>query len=305
MNQQKYKLRVVPLLIALIALVVGIQLLLPMQHSTAVMMDKFITVYGQKIHYVESGSGATVILLHNMGGDVSDWDKTIPALSKKYHVIAFDQIGAGQSDHPLINYRPATWVNFLEGIYRELKIERASLVGHSLNGSVAALFALKQPEKVDRLVLVDAGYGYAIPQVSDSRLLGHAPGTLPLLNPSTLEQMRQAARLAFYDQKTYANDTAIDKMFASSIRGGYTQQRFIESIMRREDVLDNQLGQIRQPTLIVWGREDGWTPLALGNRFQQEIPGSKLLVLDRCGHFATIEKPDQFNAAVMTFLDGQ
>lgn len=266
------------------------------------MTNKFVTVYGQKIHYVELGSGPTVILLHNLGGDLSEWDKNIGPLSKKYRVIAFDQVGAGQSDKPLINYRASTWVDFLEGVCKELKIEQASLLGHSLSGGVVAAFALKHPQQVERLLLLDAGYGYAIPQVSDPCQLGHVPGTLPLINPSTRKQMRQALALVFYDQKTYANDAAIDKAFAASMRGAYTQQRFIESFIQREDVLDNKLGGIKQPTLILWGREDGITPVALGERFEREIPGSKLLIFDKCGHFPNIEQADQFNMAVMDFL---
>ncbi len=266
--------------------------------------DKFITIYGQKIHYIEVGSGPVVVLLHNLGGDLSDWNKTIPPLSEKYRVIAFDQIGAGQSDKPFINYRPATWVDFLNGVYKGLKINSASLVGHSMGGAVAASFALAYPEKVERLVLLDAGYGYGIPQVSDPTSKGHVPGTLQLLNPSTLEQMQQSLALAFYDQKTYVSDTAIDKAFAGSMLGAYAQQRFIESFIRHEDVLDNKLGGIRQPTLIIWGREDRWTPVALGERFKREIPNSELLIVEKCGHFANIEQADQFNAVVNKFLGG-
>ena len=125
--------------------------------------DNFITIYGQKIHYIEVGSRPVVVLLHNLGGDLSDWNKTIPPLSQKYRVIAFDQIGAGQSDKPFINYRPATWVDFLNGVYKGLKINSASLVGHSMGGAVAASFALAYPEKVERLVLLDAGYGVCYP----------------------------------------------------------------------------------------------------------------------------------------------
>ena len=266
--------------------------------------DNFLTVYGQKIHYVEVGKGPIIILLHNLGGDLSDWDKNRDVLAQKYRVIAFDQIGAGQSDKPLINYRPATWVDFLEGVYKGLKINSASLVGHSMGSAVAASFALAHPEKVERLVLLDLGYGYAIPEVSDPTSKGHVPGTLQLLNPSTLEQMQQSLALAFYDQKTYVNDAAIAKAFAGSMLGAYAQQRFIESFIRHKDVLDNKLGGIKQPTLIIWGREDRWTPVALGERFKRDIPGSKLLVIDRCGHFANVEQADQFNAAVMEFLSG-
>lgn len=266
--------------------------------------DKFITVYGQKIHYLEAGSGSVVILLHALGADTSDWSKVIAPLSEKYHVIAPDQIGAGKSDKPLINYRPATWVDFLEGLYKELKIERATLVGHSMGGATAAAFALRYPEKVLCLVLVDAGYGYAIPEIADPRLLGHNPGTLQLINPSTREQVCQLLALVFYDQKTYASDAAVDQTFAGVAGGAYTQQRFIESIILREDVLDNRLSEIKQPTLIIWGREDGMAPIALGERFKREIPGSQLLVIDKCGHSPNIEQANQFNSALMEFLAG-
>lgn len=283
-------------------LLVAISTIAAAPRNTMTTPDKFVTVYGQKIHYEEVGSGPVVVLLHNLGGDLSDWDKTIPLLSQKYRVIAFDQIGAGQSDKPFINYRPATWVDFLEGVYKELKINSASLVGHSMGGAVAAAFALKHPEKVERLVLFDSGYGYTIPEVSNPQQLGHVPGTLQLLNPSTREQMQQSLALAFYDRKTYVSDAAIDKAFAGSMLGAYTQQRFIESLIRHEDVLDDKLGGIRQPTLIVWGREDGWTPVALGERFNRDIPGSRLLVIERCGHFANVEQAEQFNVAITNFL---
>lgn len=271
--------------------------------DTNPMSAQFLTIYGQKIHYVEKGSGSVVILLHNLGGDLSDWNKNLEALSQQHRVIAFDQIGAGQSGQPLINYRPATWVDFLEGVYKTLQIERASLVGHSMGGATAAAFALAHPEKVDRLVLLSAGYGYALPQVSDVRQLGHALGTLSLINPSTREQMRQALALVFYDHNTYANDAAVDKAFAGSMQGAYTQQRFIESFIQREDVLDGKLSNIKQPTLIIWGREDGLTPVALGERFKREIPKSELQIIERCGHFANVEQADQFNRAVRQFLN--
>jgi len=99
-----------------ILLLIAISTVATAQRNTMTIPDKFITVYGQKIHYTEVGSGPVVVLLHNLGGDLSDWNKTILPLSQQYRVIAFDQIGAGQSDKPFINYRPATWVDFLNGV---------------------------------------------------------------------------------------------------------------------------------------------------------------------------------------------
>ena len=76
----------------------------------------------------------------------------------------------------------------------------------------------------------------------------------------------------------------------------------VSPVDRREDFLDEGIKTIKHPTLIVWGREDGLTPLADGERFDREIPNSTLLIIDQCGHLPNIEKPGEFNAAVLKFL---
>jgi pimeloyl-ACP methyl ester carboxylesterase len=260
--------------------------------------EKFATVYGAKIRYQEAGSGPVVILLHGLGGDASNWASTIGPLSQKYRVIAPDQIGFGRSDKPMINYRVGTLVDFLDGFYKELKIERASLVGNSLGGWAAAAFALAHPEKVERLALVDAA-GFAITGDLDPRVLNG-------LNPSTRDAVKQIMSLVFYNKQVYASDAAIDMLFARKMTAGdgYTIQRFIDSITRGEDTLDNRLGQIKQPTIIIWGREDGLTPLAMGERFKKEIAGSELFIIEKCGHVPQLEKAAEFNAALMKFLGG-
>jgi len=260
--------------------------------------EKDAKVYGQKIHYMEAGSGPTVILLHGLGGDLSNWSSTVGPLSEKYHVIVPDQIGFGRSDKPLINYRVGTLIDFLDGLYKELKINKASLVGNSLGGWTAAAFALAHPEKVERLVLVDAA-GFALEK-------GFDPYTLNGLNPSTREGMAQVLSLITYNKQMFSNPAVIDAAFARKIAAGdgYTIQRFVDSIIHSEDVLDNRLSGIKQPTLIIWGREDGLTPMALGERFKKEILGSELLIIDKCGHVPQIEKAAEFNAALVKFLSG-
>ncbi len=261
--------------------------------------DKTATVYGVKIHYQEAGSGPAVILLHGLGGDLSNWAQTIGPLSQKYRVIVPDQIGFGRSDKPMINYRVGTLVDFLDGFYKELKLERASLVGNSLGGWTAAAYALAHPEKVERLVLVDAA-GFAITGDVDPRILNG-------LNPSTRDAVKQVMSLVFYNKQIYASDAAVDLLFARKMTAGdgYTIQRFIDSITRGEDVLDNKLGAVKPPTLIIWGREDGLTPIAMGERFKKEIQGSELVVLEKCGHVPQLEKAAEFNAALVKFLGGE
>jgi pimeloyl-ACP methyl ester carboxylesterase len=263
------------------------------------VQDKYATVFGAKIHYLEAGSGPAVILVHGLGGDASNWAPTIGPLAQKYRVIVPDQIGFGKSDKPLINYRVGTLVDFMDGLYKELKIDRASLVGNSLGGWTVAAFALAHPEKVDRLVLVDAA-GFAVTGDLDPKILNG-------LNPSTRDAVKQLLPLVFYNPpQMFTSDAGLDAFFARRVTtgDGYTIQRFIDSIMHGEDVLDKKLGAIKQPTLIVWGREDGLTPLAMGERFKKEINGSQLFVIDKCGHVPQLEKVAEFNTALMKFLSG-
>lgn len=258
--------------------------------------DKYATVFGAKIHYLEAGSGPVVILLHGLGGSSANWAPTIAPLAKKYRVLVPDQIGFGKSDKPMLNYRVATLVDFLDGFYKKVGVQRATLVGNSLGGFTAAAFAISHPEKVDKLVLVDAA-GFAVTGDLDPRVLNG-------LNPSTRQQVKDLLSLVFYNKQQFGSDMVIEGFLASRVTAGdqYTIQRFIESIGRGEDMLDGKLGAIKHPTLIVWGREDGLTQLSMGQRFNKEIAGSQLLIIEKCGHVPQLEKPEEFNAGLMKFL---
>jgi len=254
------------------------------------------TVYGAKINYVEAGSGPVVVLLHGLGGNTTNWQFNIQPLAQKYRVIVPDQIGFGKSDKPLINYRISTYVDFLDAFLKELKIERASFVGNSMGGWVAALYTLAHPQKVERLVLVDA-----------AGLLPTHDLDLPLLmklNPSTREGMKELVSKVFYNKAIFMSDMFIDASMRARINAGdgYTIRSLSESILRREDFLDGRLAGIKHPTLVIWGREDGVLPLSDGQRFQKEIPGAQLLIFEQCGHVPQVEKALDFNAAVLKFL---
>jgi pimeloyl-ACP methyl ester carboxylesterase len=264
--------------------------------APAAQPSKEVVVFGQKIKYVEAGSGPVVVLLHGMGGNSTNWAFSTPALAQKFRVLVPDQIGFGQSDKPLINYRVGTYVDFLDKFLSELKVERATLVGNSMGGWIAASYTLKYPGKVDRLVLVDAA-GFAPPKDFDLNALAG-------LNPSTRDEMKKLANLVFFNPM-FKSDAAIDVLLAQrmSAGDGYTIQRLVESIHRSDDMLDGKLSAIKQPVLIVWGREDGLTLLAReGERFKREIPGAQMVVFDGCGHAPQVEKAAEFNAAVLKFL---
>jgi len=264
--------------------------------APAAQPPKEAVVFGQKIKYVEAGSGPVVVLLHGLGGNSTNWAFNTPALAQKFRVIVPDQVGFGQSDKPLINYRVGTYVDFLDKFLSELKVERATLVGNSMGGWVAALYAVRYPAKVERLVLVDSA-GFAPPKEFDLNALAG-------LNPSTRDEMKRLAGLVFFNSM-FKSDAAIDVLLAQRLSAGdgYTIQRLIDSIYHGEDMLDGKLGAIKQPVLIIWGREDGLTPLAReGEKFRRELPSAQFVVFEQCGHAPQVEKAAEFNAAVLKFL---
>ena len=257
--------------------------------------SKEVLVFGQKIHYVEAGSGPTLILLHGLGGSSQVWQFNIAPLAEKFHVVVPDQIGFGKSDKPLVNYRIRTYVDFLDQFCKQLKIERATLVGNSMGGWIAVMFTAAFPARVDKLVLVDSA-GYAPPKDLDLRALAG-------LNPTTREGMKILVGRVFHN-KAFLTDAAIDQAITARLSAGdgYTINSITQSIMRGEDFLDDTVKTIKHPTLIVWGRQDGLTPLSDGERFNKDIAGSKMVVVDECGHLPNVEKAGEFNAAVLKFL---
>jgi len=269
--------------------------------SAQAPVDKNVEVFGQKIHYLEAGSGPVVILLHGLGGDASNWAFTTPALASKFHVYVPDQIGFGASEKPQIDYRVGTLVDFLDGFYKKLGITKATLVGNSLGGWTAVDFTMAHPDKVDKLVLVDSA-GYSLEHGT-----GIKPSreTIQALNPSTLAQAKLIMATIFAN-KAMVTDQLAESFFTQHLRKGdaYTIDRFIDSILRNEDVVDGKLGAVKVPTLIVWGKQDALVPPAAGQWYSQDIAGSELVMLDGCGHVPQMECGAKFNAVLAKFLSG-
>jgi triacylglycerol lipase len=259
--------------------------------------DKTITVFGQSIHYFDMGSGPVVVLLHGLGARKEDWLPVFEPMAQKYRLLVPDQIGFGKSDKPLLDYSVQTYVDFLNEFLRQLKVEKASLVGESLGGWIAALYVAEiggsaHLVPVDRLVLVDA-----------AGLKQDQP--IPDLNPSSLAAMRGVMEAVFYDT-SWVNEDALRKIFTDklAVHDGYTVRSFLGNPTREKERMDDRLASIKTPTLVVWGRQDKLLPIASGERYAAGIAGAKLVSFEKCGHVPPIEKTEEFLAAVMPFLGG-
>lgn len=259
--------------------------------------EKFVTVFGAKIRYLEAGekNETVVILLHGLGANAESWQMNIAKLAEKFHVFVPDQVGFGKSDKPFLKYRVATYVDFLDKFMSELKIEKAHLVGNSMGGWIAALMALKYPNRVEKLVLVDSA-GILPERFNENEIYQ--------LNNSTRDEIRSNLKRLFATPFFQNNEALVDQFLTQRVlaNDGYTISALIESIKRKEDFLNGQLGQIKKPTLIIWGKQDGLLPLSDAYKFNAEIQGSKLVIFDNCGHVPQVEKSAEFNRTVEEFL---
>jgi len=262
-------------------------------------LDKSVTVFGAKIRYLEAGDAAKpkVILLHGLGGSAENWLFNIQELAANYHVFVPDQVGFGKSDKPLLKYRVATYVDFLDKFMAELKIEKAHLVGNSMGGWVSGLMAIKYPNRVEKIVLADAA-GIIPANVNTDDIYQ--------LNNSTRDEIRANMKRIFATPALQNNEALVDRFLTQRVlsNDGYTINNLIESIRRKEDYLNDRLGEIKKPTLIIWGKQDGLIPVSDAALFNKGIAGSQLIIFENCGHAPQVEKAADFNREVLKFLGG-
>ncbi len=285
--------------------------------------DKVVEILGQRIHYHEAGSGENVILLHGLGASSEIWGANIPDLSAHYHVVVPDQIGFGISDKPPIEYKIQTWVEFLDLFMRALNIPKATVVGNSLGGWIAVDFACQHPDKVDHLIIADSAGWRPInmpPPLADTlndasiagirealeRMLFERQAIPVDLNPGSLSATRKMLEF-LVSNKQLVTDQMVEQEFERhlKIKDGYTIERFLTGSLAEDQFENEKVKNLSVPTLIVWGRDDHLFSLDQAQSYQKAIRGSKLVIIDQCGHMPQLEKSAEFNKAVLEYLGGE
>ena len=248
--------------------------------------------FGRDLRYYDIGSGPPLLLIHGIGGDADEWAFCFGALAATHRVVALDLLGFGRSDKPAIEYGIAVFVEVLDHFLRALNIPRASLIGSSLGGWIAAAFALRFPQRVDKLVLVSTAGVWA------------GPTDLPFdLHVSTHAHMRYVMERVFYN-KSLATNEIVDLAYRQHLeRGdGYTIDRLLHNLRDGRERLDDSIGRLTMPVLVIWGEQDELIPVENARRIHELVPGSKLEIIPQCGHLPALERPEEFVRLVTDFL---
>jgi 4,5:9,10-diseco-3-hydroxy-5,9,17-trioxoandrosta-1(10),2-diene-4-oate hydrolase len=268
------------------------------------------------LHYEQAGgslTGTPVVMLHGGGpgaAGMSNFRRNVPVFAERFRTLVIDQPGFGKSDKPPVEGNYFTFAaQALAALLDELGVDRVHLVGNSLGGGTAVRFALNYPERADRLVLMGPGglslHVFAAEPTEGIKRLGDfsaPPG------PSR-EKMAEFLRMLVFDQRL-VTDELIDERYATAAEPAALAAfaslgaSFYDPAFFEDGMLWREAHRLRNRVLLIWGREDRVNPLDGALVALKLIRRAQLHVFGGCGHWAQLEKFEEFNRLAISFLEG-
>ena len=282
--------------------------------------SKTLTIDGVNLHYFCGGSGPPLVLVHGLGSSAAvEFYYNLEPLAAHHRVFAIDLPGFGRSDKPVLEYTIDLFVRAVSDLMACEGIGRAAVMGVSMGGRVALGLALDSPEKVERLVLVDAlGVGAPRRVLAYSILLTRGLGELTLrgtaralrqMNPAVIRRfwgwyLKRPNRVAsIWSDERIANHGTL--LATPEYRAAYLSAlRSIAGMrqLRNGVVVEDRLAELRMPTLLIWGGHDHIFPASHAQAAKDRIPNGRLEIFHDSGHTPQMEEPDRFNRLVLDFL---
>lgn len=261
-----------------------------------------------QLHYNDVGHGdETVVMLHGSGPGASGWanfNRNIqPLVDAGYRVILMDCPGWSKSD-PIVCTGSRSDLNAraLKGLLDVLGLGRVHILGNSMGGHSAVAFALANPQRVGKLVLMGGGTGGAsafVPMPTEGIKLLQG-----LYREPTIDNLKKMMNVFVYDTSDLTEalfQTRLDNMLSQPEH----LENFVKSLAANPKQFPDfgpRLGEIKAQTLVIWGRNDRFVPMDTGLRLIAGIANSELHVFNSCGHWAQWEHADKFNRMVLDFL---
>lgn len=251
----------------------------------------YVVQHTDDFTYLDEGpkdaSHPPIVLLHGMLGDLSNWTHTIEDLAHQGYRVITPVMPV--YDLPLRKTSVPGLASYMHDFMQHIGLDQTVLVGNSLGGHIALLYALDHPERVAAMVL------------SGSSGIYEAHLGTSTMRRYDREFIRERTELTFYDP-VHATDELIDEML-ELVSDRPRALRLIK-IARSADkeIVTDQLGQLDMPTLLVWGNNDVITPPDVGEEFRDRMPNAELHFIDKCGHAPMIEHPQTFNEIMLGWL---
>ncbi|MDX6611753.1 MAG: hypothetical protein QOD75_939 [Blastocatellia bacterium] len=268
--------------------------------------SRFADIDGVRIHYQEKGSGTPLVLLHGFTSSTYSWKDVFEPLARNFRVIAVDLKGFGFSAKPDGDYSRRAQAILVAHLLDYLKVERAWFCGNSMGGEVSLNIALVYPERVAGLILIDSsgvqvdGAGSLAPRYLLIPVVGQVLTALALTSDKLV---RTGLLKSFYDDAKVTNERVAYYHRPLQTRGGQ-----LAALRGRAQAaafpVEQDLGKVNAPTLIIWGAEDELIPIAAGRKLNSLIKGSRLVTLEKCGHVPQEEMPERVANEIAAFIMG-
>ncbi|WP_303290679.1 alpha/beta hydrolase [Marinobacter sp. SS5-14b] len=267
--------------------------------------SKFVKVNGYNIHYQDRGQGDTVILMHGIFSALQTWDDWTEELSKTHRVIALDMPGFGLTGGPeeLDDFNEEHALDAFEGFVNKLDLNTVSLAGNSLGGYIAARYAARHPGRVDKLILLDPfGYPQDTPWILSVGTFAPVAFVGQYIQPAWAVTLNLAW---VYGDSDRIDDEDYFRYVHMNMRPG-AKPLYIKTLKMIEARAENfdppPFKRITAETLLMWGEDDAWVPLALSEKWMADIPQAKLVVYPTVGHIPMEELPEETVKDAALFL---
>ena len=240
-----------------------------------------------KFKYVDEGQGQALVLFHGLLGALSNFDHQVNYFKKKYRVVVPI---LPLLDLDLLNTSVSGLQKYVNRFFERLNLQNIHLLGNSLGGHVAMVQLLKFPQRIKTLILTGS-----------SGLFENAMGS-SYPKRGNKDYIRKKTASIFYDP-AMATDELVDEVFEIT----NNRLKAVKIIALAKSAIRHNLGEelkeVKQPTLLIWGKNDAVTPPFVAEEFHKLIPNSELHYIDNCGHAPMMEVPDEFNKILEQFLD--
>jgi pimeloyl-ACP methyl ester carboxylesterase len=269
--------------------------------------SEFVEVNGMQVHYRDEGTGFPIVLMHGTAASLHTYDAWTKQLSKDYRVIRLDLPAFGLTGpNKNAEYSIESYTKFLSQFLEKIKVAKFYLAGNSLGGNIAWNYAAEYPEKVRKLILIDAsGLPTFTPQPSIFKM-----AKTPILN-SLFLYITPKFIIRKNIEQVYANklkvtDALVTRYHKMSLRTG-NRKAFIDRAKTDFNVAEKvnlvKLKSVKTTTLLIWGAKDTWIPLGNGKRMDSILPNSKLVILENSGHVPMEENPKESLEFLKSFLN--
>ena len=278
--------------------------------TAPVLRPQTVTLHGHRVTYRTAGSGPVLLLLHGVTNTSQTWEPVAAELSRSFTLIAPDLLGHGDSATPRGDYSLGAHASGVRDLLTLLGHDQATVVGHSLGGGIAMVFAYQYPERTARLVLVASGglgrevhmllraaalpgADYVLPVITSNRVIGAGRGVGDVLQRLRLAPRGDLALLA-------AGFASLDNR-GSREAFLHTVRAVIDSSGQRVSAYDRLGLATLIPSLIVWGERDSIIPVDHGKAAHKAMPRSRFEVFPDAGHLPHHADPERFAAALERF----